>query len=504
MPALLIEDFGPADALGRLPPSRQLGYLRCYFAGAGAQSVLEEPEYFDRDYLSEFQAFYSTSARGYTNLCRRVHFFARRLTRDELVSAASDEPGARDVLQRDYLGFVVIRPIKAAPLGRVVARWYPDAQPNTPRIVTPARDYVCHVAGVPLNVYGLAWQQQDSAVGACATVALWTLLHSSAFDDAHAIPTTADITRFAHRTASLGARVFPSQGLSPGQMLEAIKEAGLAPLVLAGDKTKDGKSYFSRERFASSCASLIRSGYPVILAGEIRGHGGHAICAVGFREAAAVIPGTGRYEFHDARVERLYVNDDNIGPNARFTITAPAPDNYVVLERAAPKPAAHPYPDPTYPHPAFIPQFIVAAVHEGLRTSPDALHREALKAASVLASAIAQQPPPQGHGITLTTRLMKLPAYYRELGERLVGARAALGRARLGLAEQAPPMSLHVGVVRLAEGSSPHVDVLYDTTDSDRNLHAFCHVLYSAGAANFATALHAQKLVDWGTPIAAY
>ncbi len=446
MPALLIEDFGPADALGRLPPSRQLGYLRCYFAGAGAQSVLEEPEYFDRDYLSEFQAFYSTSARGYTNLCRRVHFFARRLTRDELVSAASDEPGARDVLQRDYLGFVVIRPIKAAPLGRVVARWYPDAQPNTPRIVTPARDYVCHVAGVPLNVYGLAWQQQDSAVGACATVALWTF----------------------------------------------------------GDKTKDGKSYFTRERFASSCASLIRSGYPVILAGEIRGHGGHAICAVGFREAAAVIPGTGRYEFHDARVERLYVNDDNIGPNARFTITAPAPDNYVVLERAAPKPAAHPYPDPTYPHPAFIPQFIVAAVHEGLRTSPDALHREALKAASVLASAIAQQPPPQGHGITLTTRLMKLPAYYRELGERLVGARAALGRARLGLAEQAPPMSLHVGVVRLAEGSSPHVDVLYDTTDSDRNLHAFCHVLYSAGAANFATALHAQKLVDWGTPIAAY
>lgn len=51
---LRIEPFGAADALDRAGSSQQLKYLRCYFADLGARTVIEEANYFDRDYLSEF------------------------------------------------------------------------------------------------------------------------------------------------------------------------------------------------------------------------------------------------------------------------------------------------------------------------------------------------------------------------------------------------------------------------------------------------------------------
>src|SRR6185437_13046052 len=108
----------------------------------------------------------------------------------------------------------------------------------------------------------------------------------------HALPTTAAVTRAAHRTASLGDRIFPSTGLTVLQLREAIKEYGLAPAVVPGDKVVSGRPRFSRERFCSSLSVLLSSGYPAILEVEVNGSG-HAVCVVGFRPSAspAVAPG---------------------------------------------------------------------------------------------------------------------------------------------------------------------------------------------------------------------
>jgi len=188
---LEIHKFDKASPLHKLPDFRQKNYLIRYLADLGAQTVLEEPNYFDRDYLAEFAAFYCKSTAGYPNTCRRLHFFAgAAFNRSTLRSAAAGRERAIKRLQENYLGFVVIRPIPATPLGRTVLAWYEDLKPETPRVVTPSRDYHAHVAGIRLTVHGLAWQQQDTGVGACATVGLWSMLHSSAFDDHHAIPTT--------------------------------------------------------------------------------------------------------------------------------------------------------------------------------------------------------------------------------------------------------------------------------------------------------------------------
>jgi hypothetical protein len=467
--------------------SGQASYLLYYFADLNAQSLLVEPTYFDRDYLAEFSAFYSTSAKGYSNCCRRIHYFATKLDRALFRRALGGSAKAVKRLQESYLGFVVYRPIPAAPLGRTVVRWYPEHSPHTPRVTYPSRDYQCHIAGLTLSVKGLAWQQQDTGVGACATIALWTMLHSSALDEHHAIPTTADITRYAHRTASLGQRIFPSTGLTLYQLCEAVKEAGLAPVVSQGDLDLGEHAGFSKDRFSSIAALLIRSGYPILLAGKLEGVGHHAVCAVGFREASPPIPKAGKLELQDGTTDYLYIHDDNLGPNVRFrieTVKAGLGEEYVQLVASTPKPQhsetlALPK-NPTTDYPVFIPTQILAAVHNDLRTSPDDLYKVGLSTSQFFLAAFNKLMASKNPiGLSLSVQLLQRHRYIdEELGKMLASNPTLLAKVRLNLYEKMPRLSFHIGLLRIGWGSTPVLDILYDTTDSNSHLSVFGYVAY--------------------------
>lgn len=480
--------FGPDDDLAKLGSFDQAVYLRRYLEDLDATTVVTEPYYFDRDYLAELAAFYALSASGYPNTCRRLHFFSARFGRDELAAAIGDDADAVERLRAAYLGFVVVRPIPASPLGRTVLRWYPDREAATaPRINTPSRDYDCYLGGLKLTVRGLAWQQQDSAVGTCATVALWSMLHSSALAGYHALPTTAQVTRAAHRTAGSGRRVFPNAGLDIEQLCEAIKEFGLVPVVVPGD-IAGATPRFSRERFAASCSAMIRSGFPVLLLGELADRA-HATCAVGFRSTTSPAAMPDAVVHHDSDVPFIYIHDDNLGPSVRFALTSNAAGVASLRPAAPPRVAATETPDPTIRYPAFVPSHLLVTVPDDLRTSPDALHVAGLDIATKLGAVVAASeglPYP-----LLTTRFAPLRDYVgRELAQVVVPGR--LGPVRLALLERVPPMSRHVGIVRIGGEAQPLLDVLFDTTDSDVQLPLFAYVVFQAGALPFIEALIAH------------
>ena len=142
MPKLKLHDFNsPTDPLVELGNRGQVAYLRHYLADLGAKSVLEEKSYFDRDYLSEFSAFYGVSSRGYSNKCRHCSFFSERVKREHPRAAAGGSQRALERLQDAYLGFVIIRPIpsrrqvksaKPSPLSLRQQRIlnYPEPEPT--------------------------------------------------------------------------------------------------------------------------------------------------------------------------------------------------------------------------------------------------------------------------------------------------------------------------------------------------------------------------------------
>lgn len=512
---LEFHDFGAGESLTNLGHSTQIEYLKIYLTDLNATSVLVEPHYFDRDYLSEFAKFYSVSSKGYVNVCKRLHFFkGDKVTRERFLLAVEGNAEAKTSLSADYLGFCVVRPIPQTPLGRTVLKWYEDKYPDSKRIVEK-REYTCHVAGVDLKVEGLAWQQQDTGVGACATVALWSAFHSLAFDEFHSIPTTTEITEAAHLTASLGSRVFPTSGLTIHQLCEAIKELGLAPVVQSGDLPNQG---FSKERLMSSIAASIRSGYPVIAIGKLGEAGLHATCLVGFREPSASPLQPEYVTLQDSNADVLYLHDDNLGPNVRCRLILKSEKTgclssyqYVAFKPEAPtmkystqeRPA-----DPTVSYPEFVPLSLVVAVHNDLRTSPESLYKVGLDAASKLCGAFSillkanKQPP---IGVTLSTRFIRLTDYvHEELGRVLSQNPKVLAQARTTLWEKVGPMSLHLGVVRIGTDSTPLMDILYDTTDSDRNHPVFAHVVFDPAAEVVARVLAQNNVFDFGTPVNAY
>src|SRR5690606_41248193 len=92
--ALEFFSFGDSSCpISTLSDGLQKNYIKAYLSGIGTKVLVVEPNYFDRDFLAEFAAFYGTSARGYKNICRRVHFFdAEDVSRELLEQALSDDP----------------------------------------------------------------------------------------------------------------------------------------------------------------------------------------------------------------------------------------------------------------------------------------------------------------------------------------------------------------------------------------------------------------------------
>lgn len=514
--------------------SRQTQYLESYLSDLETKVILREPRYFDRDYLAEFSAFYSVSSKGYPNTCERLHFFSEKIVRRTLSAASGGSADAVKRMQAAYLGFIVRRPIPASPLGRTVLKWFPDkSAETTPRVLSSSRKYFVHIAGVELHVEGLAWQQQDTGVAACATISLWSMLHSSAFDDHHAIPTTADITQDAHRRHSFGTRIFPFRDLNILQIYEAIKERNLVPLITEGDE-KDGQGQtigFSKDRFASTCAALIRSGYPVLIVGRLttsEGAEGHVICNVGFRSC---IPSPGDPsipDLADSNIKILYVHDDNVGPNVCLRIAlatqmirdeskedAMDAKQVVSLHPEAPGSRAGKSHSPslTNDYGDFVPTQLIVAAHSDIRTDPDTLHKTALRHGSNIAEVLNHLAGSHGlrrSALAVSSRFIRITDYLgSELQDRLGGSssesRKVLSAVRLGLSEDVDPMSLHIAVVRISlDHATAMADILYDTTDSDRNHPIFAHVAYNKLTAILIQDLQTAGKDDYGVCVRAY
>ncbi len=493
----------PLIAIKQRLASDQSHYLFRYLKYLGAKTVLIESNYFDRDFLDEFSAFYCLSAKGYSNVCKRLHFFDNEnVSREMFQSALADSDNEKNILSSSYLGFIVIRPITDSPFGRTVLKWYPDNNLNTPRVTNPSRLYDCHVAGLKLSVLGLAWQQQDSGVAACATIGIWTMLHSSAFNDRNAIPTTSMITEAAHSSALVGRPPYPSHFLQLNQIQHAIMQLGFVPAVTSGNVAGQ---FFEKERFSSTCAAYIRSGYPLII-GAQHADGvpiGHAVCAVGFREVSVEAKEQRNTVcIQDEDVEYVYIHDDNIGPNVRFKIESQeyiAPNNQVynrcILRMETPEYLQN-SDDITLDNTVLIPHTIIGAVHRDLKITTDNFFRHGIQLTSSIKQGLDAYLNQTASGqsvdtLVFSTRFIMLKDYLSlELSRQFRDEPQLLARVRMQLQEEVPPMSLHLAVLRIAlPDASILLDVLFDTTDTDKNRSVFCHIIYDSGISQFLTIL---------------
>ncbi len=318
--------------------SPQYEYLQSYLRGdARARTLVIEKPYVDRHYLEEYGAYYFSALRNGGSTTTRIHFFSEAFDRamlgDWIRQAASGDPTklreVQDRLEHSYLGFMTVRPIPSAPIGRTILRPYEDK---------PARSYIpsegghpVHLMGLRLTARGLPFQQQEQAVGACATTALWSAMSRVARADGGRGPTPYAVTQAATRYY-LQDRTLPAVGgLELAQLTTAVRELGYAPFVL--------KPAGKHATFVLSLKCYLRSGIPAVLVVEDASGGYHAVTASGYRlgddEEPAADEGD---ELRSKGISRLYIHDDRFGPYVRMKINPP-PDQHgdTVLERVGPR-----------------------------------------------------------------------------------------------------------------------------------------------------------------------
>jgi hypothetical protein len=295
----------------------QAQYIAGYLDHLDAKTIVVEQDYVDRDYMADYAAYYATCMERYGPHCRRLHFFSKDFSAEQLAKwigapAAPDD----ETLNKNYLGFVVVRPLPEAAIGRTVLKTYQDA--GVERHYPAIKTYEVNLFGIKLSVKSLAYQQQDTVIAACATVALWSGLHQAASLFHTPLLRPMEITRAANRVQTSN-RIMPSTGLRIDQMCAAIRRAGLEPLAELVNKNTLLMSMFH---------GYLSFGLPVIVLGYLAeaDFGAHAVTVSGYslskttvatrEEALNEVVSIGR------RIEKVYLHDDNLGPFAR---TVPIP-----------------------------------------------------------------------------------------------------------------------------------------------------------------------------------
>lgn len=318
-----ISAFGEAEFFSALPGTPctledvknngRVKYLVDYLRYLGCKTIITELDYVDADYLDDYASFYSKSFDRIPSRCRRLHLFSCDISAEEFESALGC-PERSSLFEPNYLGFVVSRPLPAAIIGRTLLKTYPPDQGR--RQYTATRPYRVNLFGIDLMIESLAYQEQDTSLAACATVALWSCFQKTQelFPSTTA-PTPVAITKAANRL-QLAARSFPSRGLEIQQICNAISAVGLDPEVYP--VTKDLP-------FVSLAYSYLKLGVPVLAVVKIPGIGAHAIAINGFSltgnqhlqsegGSALLPPMIGR------RINELYGHDDQMGPFCRLKL----------------------------------------------------------------------------------------------------------------------------------------------------------------------------------------
>ena len=286
------EDSLPSDILDLSAspfvhePWRQVDYVFRYAYEVGARCMTVENVYIDRDCMEDHGLFYSRSFLPYPAACKRLQFFRtdpaeteQRIERLVEIGRSTDQESfrkaCREFSDENYCGFSVIKPLPGCPVGRTVLRPDSSKSEDGRRSFDGTRDYVSHLSGIELTVCGLAFQQQDTGVSACATTALWSSLQKAMDLEPVGSATPAQITVLATRFSLLFGRAMPSAGLSIEQMCDAVNALGLAPTLARAIGFKETQSYL----YAAISAGFA----PVLVVKRLGAEDYHAVAVAGMK-----------------------------------------------------------------------------------------------------------------------------------------------------------------------------------------------------------------------------
>ncbi len=255
-------------------------------------------KYVSTDWNDEYSALYSRTFMPVPKVSQRIHFFGK----SEVSLGPTRLFKMPEQLKDAYLGYTVVRPLRGFRVGDTVL-----ASPST--VSVPHQDLVhCHVSfsvsllGNHLTVIGAPFIQQETTVGVCAEADLWMIARYLNQKGETRRFRPSEITAMALSTISIGP---PREGLDEVQMVDALRQMGLNPVVFYPENPSKAKE------FLYTC---VESELPVIVALPE-----HVVLAIGHGYEDPLHFEEGRRWMSEA-VNRFVLHDDASGPYRRWAI----------------------------------------------------------------------------------------------------------------------------------------------------------------------------------------
>lgn len=283
-------------------------------------TVVIEYDYVDATYRDEYYKFYSTKLHHYHRNCTRISFFEPGV----LYPGVPVDYSNVDEITSRYLGFLVIRPIKAC-IGRNII----SPQALKPQLSDIAICKVCvntTVLGLKVSVEGFPHSSQDGEMMACAETSLWSIAEYYGHKYPRYRPVAPTEIMEAMRPSSY-QRQLPSQGLTFSQISIGMRTFGFSPEVyqLYKPSTMDPDVQEIDECAKEVFTCYIESGFPLSICLEGKAIG-HADVCIGRSHHYTLRPETknGRtfYYFNQA-IDEFVFNDDNYPCYQKAQISAP-------------------------------------------------------------------------------------------------------------------------------------------------------------------------------------
>jgi hypothetical protein len=280
--------------------------------GLNARTILIEHKYISKSYLIDYSNYYSTCFNEYDRFCKRLHFFSKEITLRQFNSALKTSNTSNASIWKSYLGYIVVKPLPLHVIGATLLKTYESTNANK-RAFPSAKSYQINLFGKELNIKSLAFQEQDSVVGACASSALWSAFHKTSQLFQTPLPSPSDITKSAKNLFQNSGRTYPNGGLDHFQIGNAIESVGLVSELRNSNKFTD-VAYLKSFLYAYN-----KMGLPILLGIQFPGIGAHLIAVTGYKEENNFsFPRTQQMSLKASKIERLYAHDDQIGPFSRL------------------------------------------------------------------------------------------------------------------------------------------------------------------------------------------
>jgi hypothetical protein len=474
----LAQEIGSAAGAKWRSAPAQVRYLAAYLADReiGARTMLVETPYVDRHYLQEYVGYYATKLVPPPRNATRIHFWKRSFDTEAwnalLLRAAVEGVAAVGAeLQPDYLGYVVVRPFAACPIGRTLLATYRD---RSSRCYAPAlTPHEVHLQGFTFHVNALPFQQQDEGLGACATTALWSSLARATRADGGRAATPLDVARAASDAG--GQLVAAPDGLDLDSMKRTFRQLGYVPHVFVPA---------DHEVFLLALKAYVRAGIAVVLRLRVEGTSEvHAVAVAGMRESDDEFPEhdlvvrARDFQVAATRPSRLYLHDDRLGPYARFVFVAPSDEELRSAREEEHAPPLRVRFDPQkggfeeYTEPMRIESAIVP-LYPKVRTSAEGLVAYAGDYVPLVRMAA---PGPQREALRIEPQFMLGGQYLAMVGEVLRDP------ARLTKLRSTALLSRYVGVIRFSLPDGWLCDLVIDTTDVRREQSGTAPILLAVG-----------------------